>query len=77
MIVHKKETQKTGKSKIILPLQTDTTLLPKKKKTATKKKKIDKTKPNLYKKIKHNSKSNSLNIKNISTNQHKVHIPLV
>jgi hypothetical protein len=52
MTVHKKQSQKRRKSKIILPLQTNTTLLPKKRKTATNKKKTDKTKTDIYTKIK-------------------------
>jgi hypothetical protein len=77
MTVHRKQSQKREKSKIILPLQTDTTLLPKKRKTATNKKKTDKNKTDIYTKSKHNSRTDSLNIKNILAIQHKVHSVLV
>ena len=77
MTVHRKNSQKTRKSKIILPLQTDTTLLNKNKKTTKNRTKREKNKTDIYKKIKYNNKANSLKIKNILANQYKVHTLLV
>ena len=77
MTLHRKQSQKTRKSKIILPLQTDTTLLPKNRKNSKIIKKSDKTKTNMYTKIKPNSRTNALKIKNILAIQHKVHSVLV
>ncbi len=77
MIVHRKDTQKTRKSKIILPLQTYTTLLPKKRKTTKFIKKTDKIKTDIYTKIKHNNRANALKNRNITAIIHKVHTLLV
>ncbi len=77
MIVHRKDTKKTAKSKIILPSRRYTTLLPKKRKNTKIINKSDKTKTNFYNKMQIIPHLASLKIKNISTNQYKVHTLLV
>ena len=72
MIVHKTES-KREKSKIILPTKPSTTLLPKKKKTATNTTNMRKISINSYKKSNISTVLASPKIQDIPTYQDKVH----
>ena len=73
MTVHRKDTQKEVKSKIILPLISSAILLPKNRKIKKKSNNTTQITIDSYTKTKINTNTTSLKIQNISTKLYKVH----